>query len=137
MLRAVPFIPVFQMFYLRFSFRTTQALLEGDGNPCGVAGGEGPAWAREGMLCGGERGLSSPGSPLQLAPGYPGFASLQEMLLMTLFGHGKTLPILMPVTEVSSNHSDSIINTAPPQCSPLNHILKCHIHIFFEHSQGW
>lgn len=77
-----------------------------------VAGGE--DWACEGTLCGEERGLSPPGSTLQLAPGSPGFASLQEMLLMTLFGHRKTLPFLVPVTEIFSDLHDSLINPAPP-----------------------
>lgn len=29
------------------------------------------------------------------------------------------------------------VNPGPPPCSPLKHVLECHTHTFYEHSQEW
>lgn len=38
--------------------------------------------------------------------------------------------------EKTSKIIRSIVNLTP-LCLPLNHVIKCHIHVPFEHPQGW
>lgn len=112
--------------------------------PCQMREAQVPG--NEGFVRKAPRGLGSPTAPLAAAPA--AHTCLLQESLRTTFSVVPGLGFSTCVWARSCNHSHygwksplrsarPTISPAPSPWSPLNHVPTCHLHTFFEPSQGW